>query len=326
MRVRTVAPAKINWTLEVLGKRDDGYHEIRSVMQTIELCDEVTVSTGKEEGRGKKEEGSVVRAGSVTLVVRGDHEATEDDLTLRAVRALEEATGRELPVVISLAKRIPVAAGLGGGSSDAAAVLRAVDRLYGLGLSREELAGIGAGIGSDVPFFLSGGTALAEGRGEGITALPDAPAAWLVVVVPPIRLAEKTKRMYEGLKADDFTNGQRTEALVERLRRGETVRDGDLFIAFERAAYASFSGLAGYRDALVAAGAETAHLSGAGPGLFAVFGTRGEAETVAGVLVGSDARVFVARTLGAEEATAVVVSEWRAKRAVARADGLSADG
>ena len=308
MIVRTLAPAKINWTLEVVGRRDDGYHEIRSVMQTIDLCDEVEVRVGNgkaERGNG----GSVIHGGAATLVVEGVHQATEDDLTLRAARALERATGRELRVVITLEKRIPVAAGLGGGSSDAAAVLRAVDRLYGLGLSGEELAAIGAGIGSDVPFFVFGGTALAEGRGERITPLPDAPPAWLVVVAPPIRIREKAKRMYEALSADDFTDGQRTEALAERLRQGELVRGQDLYNVFERAAYESFAGLAADRDALLDAGPEAIQLTGAGPALFAVFGTRGEGAAVADALAGSDARVLVARTMGAAEATAVVVSE-----------------
>jgi 4-diphosphocytidyl-2-C-methyl-D-erythritol kinase len=272
-------------------------------MQTIDLCDEVVVEEG---GRGK-EEGGWVTAGSAWLRVDGEHEAREDDLTLRAVRALETVVGRELPVAKSLVKRIPVAAGLGGGSSDAAAVLRAVDRLYGLGLSREELRVVGAGIGSDVPFLVCGGTAMAEGRGERVTPVADAPPVWLVVVAAPIRMAEKTKRMYEAMKAEDFTDGKRTEALVERVRRGESVRGEDLYNAFERAAYESFEGLAGCRDAVRNAGAKAVHLSGAGPALFASFGSREEAEGVAGGLEGSDARVFVVRTLGAAEATRVVV-------------------
>jgi 4-diphosphocytidyl-2-C-methyl-D-erythritol kinase len=303
-----LAPAKINWTLEVLGRGDDGYHEVRSVMQTIELCDEVVVRDGNEKwemGNG----GAIANSGAASLAVEGGHEGTEDDLTLKAVRALGEAVGRELLVSISLVKRIPVAAGLGGGSSDAAAVLRAVSRLYGLGLSRDQLTAVAGRIGSDVPFFVWAGTALVEGRGGRVTPLPDAPSAWLVLLAPPIRMPNKTKRMYEALKTEEFTDGQCTEALAERLRQGKSLRGEDLFNVFERAAYEAFEGLDGYRRALLEAGAASVHLAGAGPTLFSVVGSSREAEAMAAALRGTDARVFVTRTMGASEATGVVVSE-----------------
>lgn len=307
MRVHAAAPAKINWTLEVLGKRPDGYHEIRSVMQTIDLCDEVEVRK-REEGRGKKAASrSAANARAATLVVEGAHEAAEDDLTLRAARELEEAKGRDFPVGIRLLKRIPLATGLGGGSSDAAAVLRGLCRLYGLELPDAELSAVAASIGSDAPFFLTGGTALAEGRGELVTPLPDVASAWLVVVAPPIWIQDKTRHMFVALRAEDFTDGQRTQALAERLKQGERVRAEDLYNVFERAAYESFPGLAAHRERLLEAGAGHVHLAGAGPALFAVFDTREEADDVAGRLVGADARVFVARTLAAAEATRMQV-------------------
>ena len=173
MSVTLVAPAKINWTLEVLGLRDDGYHEVRTVMQTIDICDEVVLE----------------RSAALTLSVEGDHAATDEDHTLLAARLLGKELGRELPASIHIRKRIPVSAGLGGGSSDAAAVLRGLDALYDLDAGMERLGSVAAGIGSDVGFFLHGGTALGEGRGERILPLPDAPEAWLVVLTPPISLA-----------------------------------------------------------------------------------------------------------------------------------------
>ncbi len=310
-QMRTVAPAKINWTLEVLGRRDDGYHEIRSVMQTIDLCDEVVVR--KEEG-GRRKEG----AGSVTLVAEGAQDVTkddptvkaaqdvtEDDLTVKAARALEEATGRDLAVAIRLVKGIPMAAGLGGGSSDGAAVLRCVNGLYRLGLSTEELATIGAGVGSDVPFFVYGGPALVEGHGERVTRLPDVAETWLVVVAPPISVVDKTRRMYEALSHEDFSDGTRGEVLSQRLRQGEAVREESVHNLFERVAYKVFEGLETYRDALLAAGAEAAHLAGAGSALFAMARGEEEAREMANRVTLPEARVFVARTLGAREATAV---------------------
>ncbi len=301
--MRTVAPAKINWTLEVLGRRKDGYHEIRSVMQTLGLCDEVEV----RDGIGNKEHGtgSVVRAGEATLVVEGAQDVTEDDLTVKAARALEEATGRELPVAIRLVKRIPVAAGLGGGSSDAAAVLRCVDGLYGLGLPAEELAAIGARVGSDVPFFVYGGTALAEGRGEQVTPLREVAVGWLVMLAPPISVGDKTKRIYGALNDGDFSDGSRGEVLSQRLRRGEPVREEDLHNVFERVTYEVFEGLEAYGDALLAAGAEAVHLAGAGPALFVLARGEEEAREMANRVQGSGAKICVARTLSAREATAV---------------------
>jgi 4-diphosphocytidyl-2-C-methyl-D-erythritol kinase len=315
MRVRTVAPAKVNWTLEVLGKRDDGYHEIKSVMQTIDLCDEVVVTPAPdllEETKipeGAKPGMLYLRGLPHRFYYGADHGPVGDEIlgetVISATRLLDPDGSKDARV--DLNKKIPVAAGLGGGSSDAAAALRVLDRLWGLELRRERLEGFAVEIGSDVTFFLSGGTALAEGRGERITPLPDAPETWLVVVAPPIKMEEKTKRMYGSLTAGDFGDGQRTESLVRRIEAGEAVRDEDMCNTFERAAYESFEGLAAYRDAFVEAGARGVHLAGAGPALFSVFESSVAAEGVAGRLAESDARVFVARTLGADEATRVVV-------------------
>jgi 4-diphosphocytidyl-2-C-methyl-D-erythritol kinase len=297
--VRTRAPAKINWTLEVLGKREDGYHEIRSVMQTIDLCDDVVV----EEGGRRKKEAGWIRAGSSCLAVEGEHAGRNDDLTLSAVSALEKATGRDLPVAISLVKGVPVASGLGGGSSDAAAVLRCVNRLYGLGLSTDEMATIGASIGSDVPFFAYGGTAWVKGRGERVTPLPDVATAWLALVVPRIKLPDKTKRMYEAISVEDFSDGSSGETESQRLRAGKAVREENLYNAFERAAYTKFEGLSAYRDALMSAGAEAAHLAGAGPAIFALAASEAAARGLAERVQALGAKVLVARTLTAPEAT-----------------------
>ena len=309
--IRTIAPAKINWTLEVLGKRPDGYHEVRTVMQTIDLCDEITLSPApdlRQRARPHPDPSPgdiVARVFPHSLHCASDVDLPGDSgLTPYYATQLLDPEG-ERDVRISLTKRIPVAAGLGGGSSDAAATLRGLDRLWELGLPGEELARLAREIGSDVAFFLSGGTALAEGRGERITPLPDAPEAWLVVVAPPIFMPEKTKRMYEALRPTDFSDGQRTEALAERLRQGKRASGKDLFNAFDRAAYESFAGLATHRDRLLAAGAKRVHLAGAGPALFSVHSSRAEAEGTAARLGSEHGRVFVARMLGAAEATRI---------------------
>ncbi len=282
MRLR--AAAKINWTLEVMGRRDDGYHEVRSVMQTVEPCDILELTP----------------ADRLELEVEGAHQPSQDDLVLRAAALLE---GGASGAYIRLSKRVPVAAGLGGGSSDAAAALRGLNHMWRLGYDDAHLAEMGAGIGSDVAFFVHGGTALAEGRGERVTPLTDVPATWLVLLVPtPLRLPEKTRRMYAALTPADFSDGSRTEALRRRLRDGQPVDDGSLYNAFERAAYEVFEGLDAYRDALLAAGARTVHLAGSGPALFALGPDEGAARAMHDRLRPPGGQSLVVHTLTTAEA------------------------
>jgi len=286
--MRLYAPAKVNWTLEVLGRREDSYHEVRTVLQAIDLCD--ILEFGPGEG--------------VRLEVEGPHEASEDDLVLRAATLLDGGGGRGAR--IRLTKRIPVAAGLGGGSSDAAATLRGLNELWRLGLSGERLAEMAAGLGSDVPFFLAGGTALVEGRGERVAPLPDAAQTWLVLLAPPIAVGGKTRRMYAALTPSDFSDGSRTAALVTAIRGRRPLVDSGLFNVFERAAYAVFEGLDVYREALLAAGAGRVHLAGAGPALFALAADEAAARALLSRLraPGGEApygQAFAARTLTAAE-------------------------
>lgn len=284
--MRLYAAAKINWTLEALGRPDSyrGYHEVRTVMQTVEPCDSLDIGP----------------ANGLQLEVEGRREVSGDDLILRAADALDEGGGRDACIRVS--KRIPVAAGLGGGSSDAAAALRGLNELWELGRSEAQLAEAGAGLGSDVPFFVYGGTALAEGRGERVTPLPEPPPVWLVLLAPPFELAEKTKRMYAALTQADFSDGSRTEALVGRIRGGGPVDDSGLYNVFERVAYEVFAGLAAYRDALLTAGARRVHLAGSGPALFALGADEDAARSVQARLRLPGGQAFVVRTLTAAEA------------------------
>lgn len=286
--IHTVAPAKVNLTLEVLGKRDDGYHEVRTVLQTIDLHDELSF----EEAAG------------FDLDVKGAYSPTADDLVIRAASLF--AVERNVSgVSVKLDKRVPVAVGLGGGSSDAAAALRAMSKLFGA--SDEQLIMLAAGIGSDVTFFLRGGTALAEGRGERVTPLPDAREAWLVLVVPALAMADKTRTMYAALTTEDFSDGARTAALAAAIGRGEAVEDGMLCNAFERAAYEMFAGLGGFRDWMLEAGARSVHLSGAGPALFALASGEPEARAIRARMnrARRGEKVYMVRTIPASEATLV---------------------
>jgi 4-diphosphocytidyl-2-C-methyl-D-erythritol kinase len=251
--------AKVNLTFEVTGKRADGYHEVVSVMQAIDLCDVLTFEPRE----------------SLYLACNLAELVSPNNLVFRAARLMQDAAGGHRGVAISLTKGIPLAGGLGGGSSDAAAVLRGLNELWQLGLSADKLSGLGAVLGSDVPFFCSGSaTALAEGRGERVTALPPLRPTWIVLAVPAIRMADKTRRMYAGLDSSRFSDGRHARRVAGLIERGESVVSELCYNAFDDAAYAFFPGLERYRQSLLAAGADQVHVAGAGPVLFTVAGDR----------------------------------------------------
>ena len=248
------AYAKVNLVLEVLGRREDGYHEIASVMQTIGLYDVLTFEA----------------AGEMEFSCSIPGLQANDNLVFKAVHVLRQAMGAKMGARIVLEKEIPVAAGLGGGSSDAAAALKGLNRLWGLGLAAEKLAEIGAGIGSDVPFFIYGGTCLAQGRGEKITPLPDMRKAWFVLLKPGITVpANKTAMLYGMLKPGHYSSGGLAAGAVELLKTGKT--GVSMYNIFDSHAAGAYRGLKRYWEALEKAGAGEIHLSGSGPLLFSMF-------------------------------------------------------
>lgn len=276
------AYAKLTLGLEVTGERRDGYHEIKGVFQSISLHDDLTFES---------------RESGLRLIVDTPALAGPDNLVLTAARKLKQARGNRRGATITLSKGIPAGAGLGGGSSDAAAALVGLDRLWGLEMPREALAQIGEGIGSDVPFCLIGGTALVEGRGEVLTPLPT-PDCFVVLVAPPFSLEEKTRRMYSALGPRQFTAGKRVDALVAALRQG-AYPDNDLLCnAFEPAAWRLFPGLEDYRRFFLEAGASGVHLAGSGPVLFTLERHAGRASEVAERLAGEGLEVLVSRCIG----------------------------
>ena len=252
-RIEIEAHAKINLTLEVVGRRGDGYHDIVSIMQTVGLHDVVTLEPAER----------------LTLACDPPELESPDNLAIRAARLLQEHTGHSAGAAVSLAKRIPVAAGLGGGSSDAAAVLVGLNRLWGLGLSRQELTPLAAVLGSDVPFFLEGGTAMVSGRGERVRALPPADLRWFVVLSPEIDMPDKTRRVYSHLTKTSFTTGQLTRKLEARIRGKGDVPPQFLFNVFDDVAPEVFPELRRYRDAFLHVGAREVHVAGSGPSLYA---------------------------------------------------------
>jgi 4-diphosphocytidyl-2-C-methyl-D-erythritol kinase len=252
-RIELQAHAKINLTLEVLGKRTDGYHEIASIIQTIGLYDTLTLEPADE----------------LTLECATPGLSADDNLVLKAATMLREAAGVSQGATIMLQKSIPVSAGLGGGSSDAAAALIGLNRLWETALSDDALHGIAARLGSDVPFFLRGGTAMAHGRGELIRSLPPADIPWVVVLSPDIPMPDKTAALYAALPPAQHTGGLLTRKLEARIRGGGDVPPQFLFNVFDNVVREAFPGLDEYWDAFTALGAREVHVAGSGPSLFA---------------------------------------------------------
>ncbi len=276
------APAKINLTLEVLALRDDGYHEIDTVLQTLELADRVTL---------------VPDGGGLTVEACGPFASgtpcDDSNLAVQAVIALCRLTGRAVPgLAIRLEKYIPPAGGLGGGASDAATVLRLLQRQWG-DVPDEAATSAANAIGSDEAYFLLGGTARATGRGESLTPLPGLPERGVVLFVPPFTLERKTAVMFRALDALQFDTGVVTRAFVARPP-GE-FSSVDVFNAFERVAFAVFPELSLLWQQLEDRIGEPVRLAGAGPTLFWI-GSPEESQRVAASAAGLPCTVIQTKT------------------------------
>ena len=280
--LKVLAPAKLNLGLQVIGRRPDGFHEIRTVMVTVSIFDRLAIAEG-EDLSFHADDPRVSGAGNLVVAA--------------ATRLAAEA-GTPPNARIELAKRIPIAAGLGGASSDAAATLVALNRLWGSPLSAERLSGLAAAVGSDVPFLLRGGAALVGGRGERIVPLRAAATIYVVVAAPRVVIPAKTATLYDRLRAADFGDGR----VVESLAAGglSDLTEAALANAFARPLYDLLPALPGLVNALRSAGAEVVALSGAGPAHYAPTGDLELAHDIARRLrrqVRSAADVFVCRTV-----------------------------
>ena len=254
------APAKINLVLEVLGK-DNDYHRISSIVQSVDLCDVLTLQPNEE-----------------ICLECAEPSLKRDNLVTRAATLLKESTKCTLGARIELRKHIPWGVGLGGGSSDAAATLLALNELWGLKLPLSALVPLASKLGSDVPFFIHKGTALVEGKGEKVTPLPSLPETHFVLLVPPLpKILGKTKQMYGRLNAAHYTEGQFVQKALSSLKQGKGIDPDLMFNVFEKIAFDFFPGLDKYRKILEEAGAPRVYLAGSGPCLFTCFSEEGKA-------------------------------------------------
>ncbi len=246
------ASAKVNLVLEVLGKRPDGYHELSTVMQAVDLFDRLTVEA----------------AATITLETSEPALPTDDrNLVVRAARLLQEAAGIKAGARIVLDKRIPLEAGLGGGSSDAAATLLGLNRLWGLRWRRERLVELAVKLGMDVPFFLGRGRALGTSRGEVLSALPGVGGYALVLVHPGIGLS--TQEVYGRVPPGWRAESDGTKRMLDALKKRNVVRvAGALTNHLEHWVEPAMPVIGRMKAALFAAGALGAAMSGSGPTVF----------------------------------------------------------
>ena len=258
--------AKVNLELRVLGQRSDGYHEIRTLLQTIALHDEIRVSPAK------------------TFGFTASHGPGDDsNLVVRAVRAFEEETSIKVPVRMELIKRIPAGAGLGGGSADAATTLLGLDRRFGTRIPGERLFSILKALGSDVPFFSVGGRALGVGRGEKLFPLEDEADYWLVLVNPGLTI--DTAEAYSWLTESASFNNM----LSFCARFVSSQRDDELALDtgpndFETPLFRRFPELAEIKRKLLGSGARFASLTGSGATVFGQFSAQSDARKAISVL------------------------------------------
>ena len=205
MKVYEKAPAKINLLLDVLHKRDDGFHEVEMIMTMVDLADRLTME-------------ELPRDGIIISSQAGYIPLDEKNLAFQAARLIKERYNVRKGVYIHLDKHIPVAAGLAGGSSDAAAALRGLNRLWGLNIPQDELCRLGAELGSDVPFCVTGGTAVARGRGEKLEPIVNPPQCWVVLAKPPINVS--TADVYGRFRAAGLREHPSTSAMRSAIERG----------------------------------------------------------------------------------------------------------
>jgi len=286
-RIICKAYGKINLTLDVLGKRADGYHEILTLFQGISLYDEVCLE--KEDA-----EGILLTCDSPAL------STGPENLAYQAVQLLKERFSQISGVKIHLTKRIPLAAGLAGGSADAAAVLAGLNRLYQLDLSREELGHYGARLGSDVTFCLEPLTAIGRGRGERLSPCCPCPEMWLVLLKPPFSVS--TKEVYTHLAQVKIAQRPELSKVLQGLRAGnKQLIYSYLGNVLEYSTFALYPQLKIWAQEIAELGAEKVMMSGSGPSLLAFMNTKREAEQLASSFHKPDWQVGVVRTINSED-------------------------
>ncbi|MBU9721989.1 MULTISPECIES: 4-(cytidine 5'-diphospho)-2-C-methyl-D-erythritol kinase [Bacillaceae] len=277
------APAKINLTLDVLKKREDGYHEVEMIMTTIDLADRIQLTTLEENK-------------IVIEVNKGFVPSNDKNLAYQAAKLLKDHMNIKKGVSIFIDKQIPVSAGLAGGSTDAAAVLRGLNDMWNLQLSIDQLAEIGLQIGSDVPFCVHGGTAIATGRGEKLEFIPSPPPFWVVLVKPPKGVS--TKDVYGRLNLNNLDHPD-TDGMVQAIKNKDFHGiSSRLQNVMEDVTFNLYPEVSKVKERMLQFGADGAVMSGSGPTVFAITQNESRADRLYNGLKGFMEQVYVVRLLG----------------------------
>lgn len=266
-RIYQKAYAKVNIGLDVLRRRTDGYHEVRMIMQTVDIFDELIIEKREQAGIELQTDNS-------KLPLDGNN------LVCKAAELLFRERNITEGVKITLTKRIPIAAGMAGGSSDAAAAMRGLNELFEMGYSISQLQQLGVTLGADIPYCIAGGTMLSEGIGEILTPLPAPPACHLVVAKPDIDVS--TGFVYGNLHADSLDYHPDIDGMIEALKNGSMKGIADrLGNVLETVTVKEYPVIDRIKETLRAEGAENALMSGSGPTVFGIFGQKETAEAAA---------------------------------------------
>lgn len=279
------APAKLNLTLDVLGRREDGYHDLKMVMQSITLADRLTLRPGRAPG--------IQVSSSFHFLPTG-----EKNLAGKAAVCFYQALGRPArDLDISITKHVPVCAGMAGGSSDAAAVLRALNRLEGDPFSPEELAHVGEAVGSDVPYCVLGCTALAQGRGEVLTPLSPLPHCWVVACKPDFPVS--TPELFARIDSCRIRRRPDADGLMAALEQGDLMEVARrMYNVFEDVLpERQLARVADIKNTLIQQGALGANMSGTGPTAFGLFSSQSQAQAAYDVLKQRYQEVFLAEAV-----------------------------
>ena len=284
MQISEKAYAKINLVLDVLAKRDDGFHEVRMIMQTIDLADDISIKESKYKL-------SVMTLGA-------DLPDNEENIAYKAALLMGEYAQREPNVQIIINKKIPMAAGLAGGSSDAAAVIRGLIKLWGLPQGKNAFQSIAAKLGSDVPFCLNGGTAFAHGRGELIDPLPECPEFGIILACPDI--AVSTKRVYENFSRTEVENPPDVDFCINGIKeqdKGNIAKS--LGNVLETVTIKENPVIDEIKTIMIKGGASASLMSGSGPSVFGLIDDLSLAENIAKeIREQTSARVWITKTRG----------------------------
>ena len=286
--VQEFARAKINLTLDILRKREDGYHEVEMLMQTVELADAVELS--------KISAGIKLQVDAEKIFGGENIPDDEKNLAYKAAVAVQNYCGENFCVAINLTKKIPAAAGLAGGSADAAAVIRGMNKLFNLKLTVGEMCEIAAAVGSDVPFCIIGGTCLAAGRGEILTKLPDFKKYFVVLLKPRGEISTAwSYKTFDELPAEKISRPPTAE-IIKLLDLGEYEKAFEKFQnVLEPVALKKFPAIERYKEKMLEAGAKFAMMSGSGPTIFALAEDEMTAKKIASSVEGQGLQIFITK-------------------------------